>query len=600
MRLANDYLQLRKSFPQSKEGETFQVAMAELAGALFCSPRNAKLILTKMIDVKWLSFVPGRGRGNTSELTFLIHTEELVVQKAKELVRNGEVEAAFQLLLEFSENPATKERFVDWLSGYFGYQVEEEENRSIEALKLPIYRTINTLDPAQSYYAFDSHMIKQVFATLVEYDYEAHKIAGGIAHHWVANGQGTEWTFYLRKRIHFHHGRELTADDVVYSLTRLRSDACPQNWLVKGISEIKALSRYTVHITLKEPNYLFLLFLSFAPASIVPSDVYKEGKRAAGALPIGSGPYQVTKWTPGICVLEAFDSYFQGRAPMDRIEIIIVPESHGSLTFEFENDLLMVHTGEAAMPPVRNWTEAKSLCGSNIMTMNTKKEGILQNLYFRKALHHLVNRQRMVAGLGEPRLYPASSFELGEHVQAFDKDWNPEEGLRMLRQSGYSGEILHLFAYRRHAPDAYWLKEEYKKYGIHIDVTIVSWADMLVRENMEKADFTLFEPVLSEGVIRLIECYYSVNSFLRAHVDEGLASFIDESIRQVLAEQNEEARTQKLQAIEERLKQEYAMVFLVYKSVSTTFHPSLQGVKVGPGGWVDFKDVWFQIEQAHV
>jgi SgrR family transcriptional regulator len=319
-----------------------------------------------MIELNWIRFVPGRGRGHASTLTFLLHKKELLQQETKELVMQGEVETAFQLVKEFGESSFGKEQFLEWLSHYFGYEVDEQPDRYIETLKLPIYRSINTLDPAEAFYAFDTHMITQIFTTLVKYDYESQKIVGKIAHYWKSNEQATEWIFYLRKGVYFHHGRELVADDVMFSLTRLRNRAYAQNWLVQDIDTIQVLSRYTLKINLKNPNYLFLLFLSYSPTAIVPKDIYEQKKETNHMLPIGSGPYKVTKYTRGICILEAFDHYFQGRPFIDRIEILIVPETNEEFVFEPESDLLIVHTGEAIIQSVYKWKEDEILCGSSV------------------------------------------------------------------------------------------------------------------------------------------------------------------------------------------------------------------------------------------
>nr|WP_027415452.1 ABC transporter substrate-binding protein [Aneurinibacillus terranovensis] len=387
---------------------------------------------------------------------------------------------------------------------------------------------------------------------------------------------------------------DVVADDVLYSLTRLADASCAQNWLVRDIDSIKVLSRYTLQIHLTKPNHLFLRFLSFAPASIVPRDVYEENREGMTDLPVGSGPYKVTKWSSGVCVLEAFDPHFQGRAFIDRIEIIIVPETNNEFLLEPKSNLLVVWSGEAAVHSARDWEEAEDLCGSSLLTVNLKKEGALQDIHFRKALYHLINRQKMIVELGEPRLYPSRNFQVNGRPSFFDKDWKGDEALNLLSQSQYQGEPLQLFTYSRHAPDAFWLKHEYKTYGIHVHVNLVSWRDMLKKENMEKADLILFEALLSEGMIRLIEYYQSSNSFIRSHLDDKLSSFVDRNISELLAEPNDESRQQILQKIEQELKDQYVMIFLVYKTVSTMSHPSLRGVKVSPSGWVDFKNIWFK------
>lgn len=594
MRLAHDYLQLRKSFPHMREGQAFPVTMAELANVLYCTQRNVKLILSKMIDLGWICFVSGRGRGHTSELTFLLQIQQLLLQEAQQLVKSGELEAAFYFIKENSEGSFVKEQFLEWLGNYFGYQVERQENQVRETLKLPIYRPIITLDPAETYFAFDSHMVKQIFSTLVEYDVESGQAVGGIAHHWKANEQATEWIFYLRKGVYFHHGRELVADDVQYSLTRLGSASCTQNWLVRNIESITVVSKHILKIHLQNPNHLFLRYLSFPPASIVPRDIYEKRQDSDQISPIGSGPFRVVKRTPGSCVLEAFEQHFQGRPLIDRVEILIVPEMNDEFRFEPRANLLLVDTGEAKLASVTDWKEEGELTGTNVMTVNLKKKGILHDWRVRTALCRLINRARMIGDLGAPRLFPSASFMWSDQPDAVDHEWNVDEAVELLSKSAYNGEPISLYTFPRHAPDAYWLKSEYEKYGIRLDVNIVSWSGILERENMEKADLILFEAVLSEGIIRMIEYYQSANSALRSHLDDRLCQFVDEKISELLAEPDVQGRERILREIEHKLKAETAIVFLAYKNVSTISHPALHGIKVNPRGWVDFKNVWFE------
>ena len=61
---------------------------------------------------------------------------------------------------------------------------------------------------------------QQLFDGLVQFD-QTLSITPALAQFWVASRDGLTWTFTLRKGVKFHHGREVTADDVVYSFTRL-------------------------------------------------------------------------------------------------------------------------------------------------------------------------------------------------------------------------------------------------------------------------------------------------------------------------------------------------------------------------------------------
>lgn len=593
MRLLDDYLNLRKSFPHTQKNEPFHVSMEQLAGALFCSPRNAKLIINKMSDLQWIRFSPGRGRGHTSQLTFNIDPDELVLDSAKEYVKSGDVEAALALITAPGTGMQMKGLFLEWFSRYFGYQAVDESGRYEETLKLPVYRPINTLDPCKTFYALDSHLIRQIFSRLIEFNYQTNSFDSGVAHHWKVNEAMTEWVFYLRKGIYFHHGKELDASDVLFSLSRLQTS--PQVWLVKTIDSMTAVTKYSLKIRLKHPNHLFLWLLCYVPASIVPADIYQPLDGVEPEVPIGSGPFRVTQWTKGICTLEAFDRYFHYRPYVDRVEIIVVPESQEDLLTETLHQVLIMQTGESIKQKREDEESEGEVSGTNVLTINTRKYGVLQNKTFREALVHLIDRSQMVRDLGFPRTAPSFSFDL-KQVKSGGPDsfYNPDLGRRLLQLSGYQGEVLHLYVYERHAPDAEWLQTEYRLHGIHIDVHIVSWGEMLKRETMQEADFILFEAVLSEGLIRLLEYYQSPNSFLKMHLNDEMTEFVEQDIQELLLMGEPAQWEARLKDIERKLREVSAVLFLTYKTVSSQSPPSLQNVKLDPSGWVDFQQIWFE------
>ena len=78
----------------------------------------------------------------------------------------------------------------------------------------------STLDPAFVTDIYGRAVVSQIFDGLVQFD--AHlKPIPAIAEFWEASRDGRTWTFTLRRGVKFHHGREVTAHDFVYSFTRL-------------------------------------------------------------------------------------------------------------------------------------------------------------------------------------------------------------------------------------------------------------------------------------------------------------------------------------------------------------------------------------------
>ena len=83
-----------------------------------------------------------------------------------------------------------------------------------------------TLDPALLTDIYGRAVVSQIFDGLVQFDANLKPIPA-LAEFWEASRDGRTWTFTLRRGVKFHHGREVTAHDVVYSFTRLLDPESP-------------------------------------------------------------------------------------------------------------------------------------------------------------------------------------------------------------------------------------------------------------------------------------------------------------------------------------------------------------------------------------
>ena len=77
-----------------------------------------------------------------------------------------------------------------------------------------------TLDPALAIQGDEYMIMQNIFDNLVRID-EKLQPQPQLATRWTADDQGKTWTFNLRPGVKFHHGKALTAQDVVFTVERI-------------------------------------------------------------------------------------------------------------------------------------------------------------------------------------------------------------------------------------------------------------------------------------------------------------------------------------------------------------------------------------------
>jgi len=83
-----------------------------------------------------------------------------------------------------------------------------------------------------------------------------------VAESWNVSDDGLVWTFKIRKGIKFHSGRELTAEDVAFSMKRLLTIGEGYAYIfLPYVKDVVVLDKFTVQFKLKKPFGPFLITL---------------------------------------------------------------------------------------------------------------------------------------------------------------------------------------------------------------------------------------------------------------------------------------------------------------------------------------------------
>jgi ABC-type transport system substrate-binding protein len=188
---------------------------------------------------------------------------------------------------------------------------------------------VATLDPAIGYDWQNWSMIKSLFDGMMDYVPGTTTLRPGLAESYALSEDGLTYTFKLRPGVKFHNGREMTAEDVKYSLDRVTNPATQSPGAGffgsiagydaagdAGLSGVKVIDPLTVEITLSRPDATFLHVMALNFASVVPKEAVDAAGDDFGKQPVGTGAYKLAEWTLGQrLVFEKNADYWRAGVP---------------------------------------------------------------------------------------------------------------------------------------------------------------------------------------------------------------------------------------------------------------------------------------------
>ncbi len=190
-------------------------------------------------------------------------------------------------------------------------------------LSFAVSSDVTTFDPALAYDAISQEVVHLMFDSLITYD-DSGAFVPGLADLPVISADGLTYTFTIKPDIPFvRHGevvRTMTADDVVFSINRLlRPDVTPYpspigpsyltavtgaQAVLDGTAQtatgVKALDEHTVQIGLDHPDRGVLNILASSFGAVVPAELAGMDAAKFGGDPVGTGPYTLESYTPGV------------------------------------------------------------------------------------------------------------------------------------------------------------------------------------------------------------------------------------------------------------------------------------------------------------
>lgn len=269
------------------------------------------------------------------------------------------------------------------------------------------------LDPTANAASSIAEIVQyNLFETLTKINSDG-SVSPLLAESWEVGADLKTFTFKLRRNVRFHNGEPFNAETVKFSFERAAAEKSTnkdkRNFT--GLN-IKIVDPYTVVITNEDIDPDFLFVLGQATSIIV------EPKSAAtnATQPVGTGPYQVGRWSKGASVtLNAWKDYRAARdIHIQRATFRFIPDPAAQVAALMAGDI-------DCFPRVspRSVAQFKSnprfevlVSGSRaktIMAMNNARKP-LNDVRVRRAIAAAIDRKAVIDGAAEGYGVPIGSY----------------------------------------------------------------------------------------------------------------------------------------------------------------------------------------------
>ena len=363
-------------------------------------------------------------------------------------------------------------------------------------------------------------------------------VSSELATKWSANADATEWTFNLRKGIKFHDGSDFDAEDVKYSLLRVKDPelGSPAKKSLSVVTDIEIVDSHTVKMKLNTSFADFPLNLTDYRLRMIPSG----SGDTIGQTGIGTGPFIVEKFdAEGTTILKANPNYWEGAPGLAEVHVIAIPDG--------EARVQALLTGQIDMNRYFQFSQKKIFDGNKKfkttviptgnwrgMVMNTERAPF-NDPKVRKAVRLAVDRQELVDTVmgGEAivscdtPVAPADQYRLKMKCPQ-----NIKKAKQLLSEAGYPDGMemtIHVSTKEPTWPTiAEVIQQQVAKAGIKVEIKMTPsksyWKETwmkkdvaMTRWNERSADSVLHEVYHSSA--KWNESYYKSSNF-----DKNLAS----------------------------------------------------------------------------
>ncbi len=328
------------------------------------------------------------------------------------------------------------------------------------------------------------------------------KLVPWLAERWNTT-DNRNYTFFLKRGVRFHNGRELRAADVKYVFDRAMNPETkhPYPGYYTAIGDIIVRDDYTITFALKSLNANFLLNLARQGSVIYP----REAVDTLKSEPVGTGPFRFAEWVRGDRIVLARNPEYhaKGLPKLDKVVFRFIPDPNATLAALKAGDvdaslfgLGPEHAQELQKDP-RFQVIVGDTTNDVILAMNNARKPYA-DVRVRRALTHAINKADVLKGamFGMGRILGSNVDPLNPYFVdlAGAMPYDPAKAKKLLAEAGYPNgfetvlKVSPQYDYTVRSGEI--IVDQLQKIGVRVKLEQIEWGQWIARVWRE-ADYDL-------------------------------------------------------------------------------------------------------------